>query len=113
MAGARLHRRRVLPARARLDADQLVRAGPDFVEIGGFELALEYDVAGCRVVHLPRARRERGEHVDYRHYRREQQLDLIRDVLCVFLARGHHGGDRFADKAHLTPSASTGWATGL
>ncbi len=63
-------------------------------------MAFEDDVAGRLGVHLRRARRQRGEQIDHRHGLLDGKLDLVGDVLGLFLARGHDGGDRLADKAH-------------
>ena len=97
---ARLHRRRVLPVRARLDGDDLVRAVPDRVEAGGLHFAFEDDIAGRLGVHLRRAGGERGERIDHRHGRLDHEIDLLGDVFGVGCARSHDGGDRLADKAH-------------
>ena len=100
VAGTRLHRRRVLAVRARFDFDNFMRAIPDHVEVGRFESAFDDDVARRFGVHLGCAAEERRARIDNRGRFRNRKLNQVGDVFRFFLARRHHGGDRFADKPH-------------
>ncbi len=101
VAGARLHRRSVLPARAHVDFDDFRRAIPGRVEIKQFEFAFQDDVAGGDVMNLRRAGSKRVTRVDHRRGLVDRNFDLIGDVLGRCRVCGNHCGDRLADKAHL------------
>ena len=101
VAGARLHGRRVLPARAHVDLDDFRRAVPGHVEIGRFEFAFQDDIAGGDRMNLRRAGSERVTRVDHRRGLVDCHLNQIGDVFGLFLARRDDCRDRLADKAHL------------
>ncbi len=100
VAAARLHRRRVLAVRARVDRDDLVRAAPGGIETFALELAFEDDIARRFGMDLRRAGCERRARVNRGLDLGDIERDLIDNVLGFFLARRDHGGDRLADETH-------------
>ena len=114
VAGARLHRRGVLPARARLDLDDLVRAFPDSVEAGGLELAFDDDIAGRLGVHLRRAGGEAPRSASTtRRCAFDDQLRLCSAMSSASSSLAATTAATGSPTKRTTPSASTGWPTGL
>jgi hypothetical protein len=100
VAAARLHRRRVLAVRARVYADNCVRAAPGSIETFALELTFEDDIARRFGMDLRRAGCERCARVNLRRDIGDIERDLIDKVLGFFLARRDHGGKRLADETH-------------
>ncbi len=100
MRTARLHRQRVLPARARVDGDDLGGAGARGIDARGLHASLDDDVRRCLGMNDGGAMDDRGTRIDHRLGLLDLDLDPVGDVLGRLGALRQHGGDGLADVAH-------------
>ena len=97
VAAARLERRRVLPARARLDLDDRVGAGERLGKALGLDPALDEDIAGRFGVDRGGARGRRRVEIDDGILGVDVEDDLLGDILGLFARGGDDRGDGLAD----------------
>ena len=97
--GARFHRRSILPVRANVDLDPLVRAHQFGVEARRFQAPFDHHVAGRLGVDERGAGSQCRLGADDRRHVFDVDLDEIGDVFGLFPARGDDRRERLADES--------------